>query len=114
MPGIPVPVHVPLQLNHHLGLLLFSSALGSISDLGENALSKPLEISPATLLRQWLSQILLGAVNIEQSKQLNTSHLGTLLGERPYKVLGKQRQCLGQLATDEIIATVIQEKRSAP
>ena len=60
------------------------------------------------LPRQWLSQILLGAVNIEQSKLLNTGHLSTLLGDDLYKDLGMQRQWLGQLATDDIIRSVLQ------
>lgn len=60
------------------------------------------------LPRQWLSQILLGAVNIEQSKLLNTGHLSTLLGDDLYKDLRQQRQWLGQLATDDIIRSVLQ------
>jgi hypothetical protein len=62
----------------------------------------------APLLRQWLAQILLGAVNIEQSKLLNTAHLSRLLGGRLYKDLGKQRQWLGDFATDDIIRSVLQ------
>jgi hypothetical protein len=60
------------------------------------------------LPRQWLSQILLGAVNIEQSKLLNTAHLSKLLGGGLYKDLGKQRQWLGELATDDVVRSVLQ------
>jgi len=97
-----VPTGIPLQLNHHLGLLLFSSGLNSISA------EAPGESGP--LLRQWqrLAQILLGAVNIEQSKLLNTAHLSTLLGDGLYKDLGKQRQLLGLLATEDVVRSVLQ------
>ena len=59
------------------------------------------------LLQQWLAQILLGAVNIEQSKLLNTHHLSTMLGDGLYKDLRNQRQWLDQLATDDIIRSVL-------
>ena len=101
-----------MQINHHLGLLLFSSALNTLRATDGDAGNTPVNSSnppepSATLLRQWLAQILLGAVNIEQSKLLNTAHLSKLIGDGLYKDLGKQRQCLGELATDAIVRSVL-------
>ena len=96
-----------MQINHHFGVVLFSSALSTLCDCDDRTL--PISsAAPAALLRQWLAQILLGAVNIEQSKLLNTGHLGQLLGDGLYKDLGKQRQWLGELATDATIRSVLQ------
>ena len=47
------------------------------------------------MLRQWLAQILLGAINIEQSKLLNTAHLSLPLVGGLYKDLRNQRLLLG-------------------
>ena len=104
---------IALQINHHLGLLLFSSALNILCDTGDNAVSTlpgsfAAREPSAVMLRQWLAQILLGAVNIEQSKLLNTGHLSKLLGDGLYKDLGKQRKWLGEFATDEVIRSVLQ------
>lgn len=97
-----------MQINHHLGLLLFCSALNTLCDREQSG-GDCLPSNPtAPLLRQWLAQILLGAVNIEQSKLLNTGHLSKLLGDGLYKDLGKQRQWLGELATDTVIRSVLQ------
>ena len=60
------------------------------------------------MLRQWLSQILLGAINIEQSKLLNTAHLSLLLGGGLYKDLRNQRLLLGEIATKEVTRTILQ------
>ena len=95
---------IPLQLNHHLGLLVFSDALNALQAGGDAApQAGPGTCGAATMMsRQWLSQLLLGAVNIEQSKLLNTGHLGVMLGFRPHKDLGRQRQCLWEIATGEV------------
>jgi len=57
---------------HHAGVLLFSR---SLLELGDNF---PQETAP--LLKQWLASILLGAINIEQSKFLDFEDLEFLLG----------------------------------
>ncbi|MEX2381238.1 MAG: putative transposase, partial [Opitutales bacterium] len=57
---------------HHAGVLLFSRAL---LEFGENF---PPETAP--LLKQWLASVLLGAINIEQSKFLDFDDLEVLLG----------------------------------
>ena len=57
---------------HHAGLLLFSPAL---MELERNF---PPETAP--LLKQWLASVLLGAINIEQSKFLDFDDLEVLLG----------------------------------
>lgn len=59
------------------------------------------------MLRQWLAQILLGAINIEQSKLLNTAHISLMLGGGLYKDLRNQRIMLGEIATDEVTRTVL-------
>ena len=56
----------------HPGLLLFSEALCS--------LQKSLPEEAAKPLTQWISQVLLGAANLEQTKLLSTEDLQLLLG----------------------------------
>lgn len=57
---------------HHAGMLLFSPALLELDR------DFPTETAP--LLKQWLASVLLGAINIEQSKFLDFDDLAVLLG----------------------------------
>lgn len=73
----------------HLGVLMFAPALLAVAGVVESA--------PARF-KQWLASLLLGALNIEQTKFLNGTDLWRLLGAvvrspRP------QRQALEQVAT---------------
>jgi hypothetical protein len=73
---------------HHLGVLLFSGVLLGVE--------KPVAQS-GWLLKQWLAALLLGAVNIEQTKLLDFEDLHRLLG-RTLRSLFAQRSQLGELA----------------
>jgi hypothetical protein len=76
------------QFCHHAGILLFSAFMQQLSaGLGE----------AAALTKQWLAAVLLGAMNIEQSKLLDWGALQFLLGEVVVN-LHQQRQALGELA----------------
>jgi len=88
------PQVLPLQWCHHLGMLLFSSVLQKIGKCSEKF---------GQNLRQFLAQLLVGAVNIEQSKLINTGDLRLLLGPGTYKNLLKQRQTLADAASPETI-----------
>lgn len=77
------------RLFHYGGLLLFSGYLLEAS--------AALPGQAGLLARQWLAQILLGAVVIEQSKLLNHPDLKTLLGTLQ-RNLAKQRLGLGDAA----------------
>jgi len=76
---------------HHVGVLIFSAVLLRVAaSLKEGG----------SLLKQWLSTILLGAVNIEQTKLLDFDALTLLLGET-LASLRPQRVQLTQLASLE-------------
>ena len=71
----PVFYRVPegsAQFCHHAGVLLFSQALQSLREV--------FPAQTASSLQQWLAAVLLGAVNIEQSKFLDIDDLELLLG----------------------------------
>ena len=73
---------------HHLGVLLFSVVLLGV----EKAV-----VASGWLLKQWLATLLLGAVNIEQTKLLDFEDLRRLLG-RTLRSLFPQRCQLTELA----------------
>ena len=81
----------------HVGALIFAGALSSISHA--TTPSEP-------LLAQWLGSILLGAVNVEQTKYLNWVDLGNLLGQT-VRFPTPQREQLTRLATPETIDAVL-------
>jgi hypothetical protein len=83
----------PYHLCHHLGVLIFS---GQLHRLGQWCPEK------GWLLKQWLSVILLGTKNIEQTKLLDFYDLQILLGATS-RLLYEQRQELSQLSTREMI-----------
>jgi hypothetical protein len=77
----------------HAGLLWFAAGLGGIS----GALNPP-----EPLLAQWLASVLLGAINIEQTKYLNWDDLSLLLAS-VVRFPTPQREQLKRLST---VATV--------
>lgn len=92
-PVLPVLVAAPVPTRrdfcHHLGVLLFSVVLLGVEK--EVAAS-------GWLLKQWLATLLLGAVNIEQTKLLDFEDLRRLLG-RTLRSLFPQRSQLTELAS---------------
>ena len=73
----------------HLGVLLFAPVLLAVAQL----------VKPAEgLLKQWLASLLLGALNIEQTKFLNWTDLSRLLGA-VVRFPHPQRQELERVAT---------------
>jgi hypothetical protein len=81
----------------HLGVLLFSAVLLE--------LEKQLAAS-GWLLKQWLATLLLGAVNIEQTKLLDFEDLERLLG-RTLRSLFPQRTQLTELAAGPTVSTLL-------
>jgi len=77
---------------HHLGVLMFSTVLIKVEALVAEA---------GWMVKQWLVAILLGAVNIEQSKLLDFDGLEAMLG-RILRCRRPQRQQLGALASTEV------------
>ncbi len=88
-PVLPEPAPAPaVGLCHHLGVLLFSAVLlGVEKGFAESG----------WLLKQWLATLLLGAVNIEQTKLLDFQDLRRLLGHA-LRSLFPQRSQLSELA----------------
>lgn len=85
---VPVPAPAPTGFCHHLGVLLFSVALSGVEK----------EVAAGGwLLKQWLAALLLGAVNLEQTKLLDFEDLHRLLG-RTLRSLFPQRSQLTELA----------------
>jgi hypothetical protein len=83
-----MPLSGGYQFCHHAGVLLFSGFL--------NELKGTITIG-AQLITQWLAVILLGAVNIEQTKLLNQPSLARFLGQSlPNR--HQQRQGLAEIA----------------
>lgn len=85
--GHPVGEH-PV-LSHHAGLILLTPWM--------DQLAADWPVQPE-LVRQWIAQVLLGAVNHEQSKRLSFSSLEFLVGPS-VRALGHQRHLLGSLAS---------------
>ena len=81
----------------HVGMLVFANDLSSIAQT-----TSP----PEPLLAQWLGSVLLGAVNIEQTKYLNWEDLGDLLGQT-VRFPTPQREQLTRLATPATIDAVL-------
>jgi hypothetical protein len=84
-------------LCHHVGVLLFSVLFTRLDDwIGEES----------WLLKQWVATILLGAVNIEQTKTLDFDDLKRLLG-KCLRSLNEQRSHLGRLATQDVVERIL-------
>jgi hypothetical protein len=101
-PVLPAPApalapHCGVGFCHHLGVLLFSAVLSGV------------EKEVATfgwLLKQWLAALLLGAVNIEQTKLLDFEDLRRLLG-RTLRSLFPQRSQLAELASGSTVSRLL-------
>ncbi|MFN0078755.1 MAG: hypothetical protein ACKVY0_20020 [Prosthecobacter sp.] len=78
------------RLCDHAGVLLFAPTLIAVREVLPE---------PCPLLPQWLAGLLLGALNIEQTKYLNANDLSLLLGPVT-RTLGRQRDRLYELATE--------------
>jgi hypothetical protein len=78
-----------IEFSHHLGILLFSQVLLQVERVGGGL---------GWVLKQWLCSILLGALNIEQSKLLDLDGLAHLIG-RTQKSRHPQRRLLAGLAS---------------
>jgi len=85
---------------HHLGLVLVSPWLDRFSQALEEYLPQPLCKSEYALIRQFQAQILLGAVNHEQSLELSFSSLEFLVGPC-YRAPDYQRTQLNSLLTQQ-------------
>ena len=91
LPGSGRAVPAQPTLCHHAGVLLMSHWI--------DALTAEWPVR-ADLVRQWVGQVLLGAVNQEQSKRLSFSSLEWLIGPT-IRSLNHQRRLLGELASVE-------------
>ena len=80
----------------HAGVLLFARALNQI-----RAVVEP----PQPLLRQWSATLLLGAMNIEQTKFLNGQDLELLLGT-VVRFPAPQRDLLKSVSTEATVAAL--------
>ena len=97
MPYSGTPVSKRPRLVHHAGVLLFSPWMDRVvGDVRENR----------NIIRQWYAQVLLGAVNHEQSKMLSFSSLKVLIGPT-VRALNHQRGLLkrncGEHTTAELL-----------
>jgi len=80
----------------HLGMLLFAPVLVAVAQV----------VRPAeALFKQWLASLLLGALNIEQTKFLNWADLSRLLGT-VVRFPHPQRQALERVATQANIESL--------
>ncbi len=84
---------ISIRFAHHLGVLLFSEVLLLVERIGGDW---------GWILKQWLCSILLGAVNIEQSKLLDVDGLSLILG-RTLKSRHPQRVLLARMADAGIV-----------
>lgn len=86
-----------VALCHHVGVLVFSGLFARLDAwMGEDS----------WLLKQWLASILLGAINIEQTKLLDFDDLTKLLGKCA-RSLHEQRTHLGQLANQDVVQRIL-------
>lgn len=89
-------VSMDYQFCYHAGILLFSAFFNRLGDqLGDGGV----------LIKQWLATVLLGAINIEQSKLLSWDVLRLFLGDVVVN-LNQQRQALGELAASGVLQTL--------
>ena len=92
-PALCVNRTTDYQFCYHAGILLFSAFLNSLGNqLGDDRV----------LIKQWLATVLLGAINIEQSKLLSWDVLRRFLGDVVVN-LNQQRQALGELAAAGVL-----------
>jgi hypothetical protein len=85
-------------LCHHAGVLLMSHWMDD--------LTAQWSVQP-NLVRQWVAQVLLGALNHEQSKRLSFSSLEWLIGPA-IRSVNHQRGLLGELADSEMTRAMLE------
>lgn len=93
-----------VTLCHHAGVLLFFAQLLRIETWVDQDTAK--EEPCGWLIKQWLAAILLGAVNIEQTKLLDYGSLQALLG-RTLRLTHGQRTELGYMASNEMVQMLL-------
>ena len=92
-PVLPGPASGQSVWCDHAGVLLFAQALNKVGAVVE---------PPQPLLRQWSATLLLGAMNIEQTKFLNWQDLELLLGT-VVRFPAPQRDLLKSVATEATV-----------
>jgi hypothetical protein len=92
IPLLSTKMEASLHFGHHLGVLLFSQVLLEVNEVGGES---------GWVLKQWLCSILLGALNIEQSKLLDLDGLSHVIG-RTQKSRHPQRWLLAELAKSSV------------
>ena len=97
-PLLPSESAMNIKFNHHLGILFFSETLLRVEHVGGEF---------GWVLKQWLCSILLGAVNVEQSKLLDLDGLVHVIG-RTQKSPHPQRVLLAELAKSSIAEQLYQ------
>lgn len=80
-----------VRFHHHVGLLIFGGILQTVETLGA---------TDGWVLKQWLAVILLGAVNIEQTKLLDFDDLLEMLGRTLRRCHPQRRQLTAVAQTD--------------
>lgn len=86
-----------IKLCHHVGVLVFSSLLERVEQQF---------VGLEQIFKQWLASLLLGAVNIEQTKLLDFEDLNRLLSQTTQS-LYLQRCQLSSIATDATVVTAL-------
>lgn len=81
---------------HHAGLLLLLPSILKFSDHVDQK-----------IVLQWISTVLLGAKNIEQTASLDLGSLVAFLDQSVVKSLKQQRVCLKSISVPEVIRTVL-------
>jgi hypothetical protein len=80
-----------VRFHHHVGLLIFSEILQTVETRRD---------TDGWVLKQWLAVILLGAVNIEQTKLLDFDDLREMLGRTLRRCHPQRRQLTAVAQTD--------------
>lgn len=97
---IPSPIpESKIKFSFHLGLYL----------LIDSILEVTAGIEQMKIVRQWLSTVLLGAVNIEQSRTLNFPDLKSVLNQQVIATPRHQRAALKSCATNQNQAELMQQ-----
>ena len=101
----PTPDHIARQsptpphgvFCHHAGVLIFSAILGRLRALDE---------AFGPLWKQWMATLLLGAVNVEQTKLFDWASLRRLFGQVVPSTY-HQRQCLADMAQPVCVSKLL-------
>lgn len=90
------PTDEPPCYIHHIGLII---ALHLINNFGVEQ----------KIVRQWLAEILLGAVNFEQSEQLDFNALEKILGQAVVSSAKYQHVALGRLSRNDEFTAILKD-----